>query len=654
MTQHHRPHSRALIILAIGVAILSLRLEAATLRSGFTERTLASGLASPTAMAFAPDGRIFVCQQGGQLRVIDNGVLLATPFVTLAVDSAGERGLLGVAFDPSFASNHFVYVYYTATSPVTHNRVSRFTANGNVAVAGSELILLDLNPLSSATNHNGGAMHFGIDGKLYIAVGENANGSNSQTLANLLGKVLRVNSDGSIPTNNPFYTQATGVNRSIWALGLRNPFTFAIWPSTGRMLINDVGQNTWEEIDQGMAGANYGWPTTEGTTPDPRFISPLYSYGHGSGPFLGCAITGGTFYTGVPAQFPADYVGDYFFADYCGGWINQLDESSGVSVSTFASQITQPVDLQVGPEGSLYYLARGSGSNTGVVVRIDYTGSQLPVITGQPSSKTVSLGQPATFTVTASGTPPLSYQWQRNGGDIPGATSSSYTIVSAAATDNGAQFRCRVTNTAGSASSNAATLTVVANRPPVPTIVTPASGALYTAGSTISYSGSATDPEDGTVPASRFTWEIVFHHDTHTHPFIAPFSGVTNGTFVIPNTGETSANVWYRIHLTVTDSKGMQATTFRDVQPRTVQVTLTTNPVGLGLTLDGQPIAAPYTFTGVVGFLRSIGAPSPQTLAASSYDFKSWSDRGAQSHTMTTPSSNATITASYRRQKGRP
>src|SRR6187200_2061260 len=249
MTRHHRAHRGTLHGLAIGVAILSLRLEAATLRSGFTETTLASGLASPTAMAFAPDGRIFVCQQGGQLRVIDNGVLLTAPFVSLSVDSAGERGLLGVAFDPNFASNHFVYVYYTATSPVTHNRVSRFTANGNVAVAGSELVLLDLNPLSSATNHNGGAMHFGIDGKLYIAVGENANGANAQTLANLLGKVLRINADGTIPSDNPFFNTASGVNRAIWALGLRNPFTFAFNPVAVRMFINDVGQSVWEEIN---------------------------------------------------------------------------------------------------------------------------------------------------------------------------------------------------------------------------------------------------------------------------------------------------------------------------------------------------------------------------------------------------------------------
>src|SRR6185436_19817850 len=161
--------------------------RAATLPSGFTETRVTGGLADPTAMAFAPDGRLFVAQQGGQLRVIKNGALLATPFLTVTVSSSGERGLLGVAFDPDFASNGFVYVYYTATTPAIHNRVSRFTASGDVAAPGSEVVILDLNNLSGATNHNGGALHFGPDGKLYVAVGENADGSNSQTLGNLLG-----------------------------------------------------------------------------------------------------------------------------------------------------------------------------------------------------------------------------------------------------------------------------------------------------------------------------------------------------------------------------------------------------------------------------------------------------------------------------------
>ena len=216
-------------------------------------------------MQFAPDGRLFICQQTGQLRVFKNGVLLTAPFVSLSVDSGGERGLLGVAFDPDFATNQFVYVYYTVPGSPAHNRVSRFTANGDVAAAGSELVILELNNLSGATNHNGGALHFGPDGRLYIAVGENANGNHAQSMANLLGKMLRINRDGTIPADNPFFGTATGQNRAIWALGLRNPFTFAFQPGTGRMFINDVGQNAWEEINDGIAGSNYGWPTTEGT-----------------------------------------------------------------------------------------------------------------------------------------------------------------------------------------------------------------------------------------------------------------------------------------------------------------------------------------------------------------------------------------------------
>ena len=165
-----------------------------------------------------------------------------------------------MAFDPAFATNQFVYIYYTATTPALHNRISRFTANGDVAVAGSETVILDLNNLSSATNHNGGALAFGPDGKLYAAVGENANGANAQSMDNLLGKMLRINKDGTIPTDNPFFTSATGINRAIWALGLRNPFTFAFNPAGTELFINDVGQNTWEEINDGVAGANYGWP----------------------------------------------------------------------------------------------------------------------------------------------------------------------------------------------------------------------------------------------------------------------------------------------------------------------------------------------------------------------------------------------------------
>jgi glucose/arabinose dehydrogenase len=355
-------------MLIAGMLSAAPTLTAATLPTGFTESAFATGLSNPTAMAFAPDGRLFVCQQGGQLRVIKNGALLATPFVTLTVDANGERGLLGIAFDPNFAVNQFLYVYYTATTPTTHNRISRFTANGDVAMAGSELPIFDLNNLSGATNHNGGAIHFGPDGKLYVAVGENANSANSQSIGNLLGKLLRINSDGTIPADNPttfpgIAGSTSGLNRAIWSVGLRNPYTFSFQPGTGRLFIDDVGENTWEEINDGIAGSNYGWSICEGlcSPTNANLRDPIFRYGHGSSTTTGCAMTGGTFYNPTTPTFPSDYVGKYFFSDFCSGWIRRFDPATGTATD-FATGISSPVDLIVTNDGSLYYLARGAGS----------------------------------------------------------------------------------------------------------------------------------------------------------------------------------------------------------------------------------------------------------------------------------------------------
>jgi glucose/arabinose dehydrogenase len=612
--------------------------HAAPVQTGFSEALVANGLVNPTAMEFAPDGRLFVCEQAGKLRVIKNGVLLATPFLSLAVNSSGERGLLGVAFDPAFSTNGYVYVYYTVPSPL-HNRVSRFRANGDVAVAGSETVLFDLD-LLGASNHNGGAIHFGQDGKLYIGAGDNAVSTNAQSLTTVLGKILRINPDGSIPTDNPFYGSTTGANRAIWAYGLRNPFTFA-FSRTGALRINDVGQSSWEEINNGVAGANYGWPTTEGPTTDSRFVAPLYAYKHSNATIQGCAIAGGAYYDPATGQFPGEYDGDYFFADYCSGNIYRLRASTNAA-EIFDTGIASLVDLKVGSDGSLYYLARGDGA----VYRVSYN-SLGPSITSHPASVTVAPGQPATFTVEASGAAPLSYQWQRGGVNIAGATGTSYTLASPQLADNGARFHAVVTNASGSVTSNDAELTVTTNAAPVATIVDPPEGTLYSGGSTINVRGTGTDAEDGTLPASAFTWEVVFHHEAHTHPFIAPTSGSKTGAFTIATTGETAADVFYRIHLTVRDSAGLTTSVYRDVLPRTATVTLATQPSGLELTLDGQPHTAPTTFTGVVGILRDLGVTTPQTVGGITYDFQSWSDSGAASHTISTPGAATTYTATF-------
>ncbi len=340
---------------------------ATTVPQGFGKARVTGGLSDPTAMAFAPDGRLFVSEQAGKLRVIKNGRLLRKPFLRVRSDARGARGLIGVAFDPGFASNGYVYVYYTVpatSSRPAHNRVSRFKADPqrpNVAVDGGEVIL-ELNNLTSYVNHNGGALHFGEDGKLYVSVGDNNLSSNAQSLRNLKGKMLRINADGTIPSDNPFYDRASGKNRAIWALGLRNPFTFAVQPGSGTMYINDVGEKRWEEINRGVSGANYGWPRFEGyENRRNQYTGSVYAYRHGETATTGCAITGGTFYNPARNTFGARFGGDYFFADYCGGWIRRYDPATDRSIR-FATGISSPVDLRVGDNGHLYYLARGTGS----------------------------------------------------------------------------------------------------------------------------------------------------------------------------------------------------------------------------------------------------------------------------------------------------
>ena len=242
-------------------------------------------------------------------------------------------------------------------SPIPHHRISRFTARGDVAAAASEVVLLEGDDQRTfggkvPAGHQGGAIHFGGDGKLYIAIGEQTAGQPAQRLDTFQGKLLRIDPDGSIPADNPFFATAQGKYRAIWALGLRNPFTFAVQPGTGRILINDVGQNAWEEVNEGFAGANYGWPAAEGSGHDARFRCPIHSYKVAS-------VAGGAFCPDSPGgPFPAKYRGKYFFMDFVQGWIKVLDPDRPHEVSTFATGLNRPVDLAFAPDGALYVLVR--------------------------------------------------------------------------------------------------------------------------------------------------------------------------------------------------------------------------------------------------------------------------------------------------------
>lgn len=619
-----------------------------TLSPTFSHVLVDDGLANPTVMVCAPDGRIFVCEQTGALKVIKNGVLLGTPVVTVPADNSGgawsERGLIGMALHPQFASNNYIYLYYTTTSGGTHNRVSRFTLSGDVVVPGSEVIILDLDPLSSASNHNGGAMHFGPDGKLYIATGENATPANSQNLTNYHGKLLRVNDDGSVPADNPFAGAATEQQKRIWSYGLRNPFTFDVQPGTGKIYLNDVGQDAVEEInDATTGGKNFGWPTAEGNSSNPAFTNPVYTYQHTTTDSTGCAITGGTFFNPSSTNYPPQFIGKYFFMDYCNNWINYVDPANGFKRKTLSSSVAAaPVAIDVGSDGNLYYLSRGTGS----VYKIVFTGSIFPTILEHPKDITVFESQPATFTVLVSGTGPMTYVWMKDGVAIPNSNSATYTIPSVVPGDAGG-YSVTVTNSAGSVTSNIGTLTVGPfNSKPTATITSPVTGDFYSGGDVITFSGTGSDPEDGVLPPSAFKWFVNFHHDTHVHDG-TPITGITNGTFTIPVTGETAANVWFRIKLVVTDALGLTDTTFVEIFPRKATLTFQTVPAGLQVKIDGQPKTTTLAIQSVHNVQRTIGPVTPQFINGVPYVFSGWS-HGGEVGQIIAPSSNTTYIANYR------
>ena len=409
-----------------------------------------------------------------------------------------------------------------------------------------------------------------------------------------------------------------------------------------------MGSRTWEEINDARAGRNFGWPTTEGpfnSASFPQTHKPcVRAIQHSGGTPTGCAITGGAFYNPhVPtcSRFVYRQV-----------FLRRLSAPAGSTTSIrpvpatatqFATSISAPVDLKVGPDGSLYYLARQFRQrwprSPGPQCTADHATAGNRDRAGWRHRDLHGERQPATT--------PLSYQWQKNGANIAGATSASYTTPPVTSGDNNSSLSLLVTNAAGTVTSNSGILTITSNTAPTLTILTPTAGTRYSGGTTLSFSGTGIDAEDGTLPASAFTWRIDFHHDTHTHPAMLDRVGITSGTFAIPNSGEISANVWHRLHLTVRDSGGLSTTRFLDIAPNTVVITFATSPAGLQVTLDGQPRTTPFSVTSVVGIVRALGVVSPQTSGGKNHTFTSWSDSGTATHTVPTPSANRTYTATY-------
>ncbi|MDX1992400.1 MAG: PQQ-dependent sugar dehydrogenase [bacterium] len=516
----------------------------AALPAGFGIVQVAGGVAAPTAMAFTPDGRILVTSQFGQVQAYAAdgtalGAILTVPTVNPNLAAFDERGLLGIAVDPQFPAQPFIYVYFTNNNGgLGQNRISRYQVDPNtLQVTGAQQLLLEF-PVNTTTNHNGGPLAFGPDGLLYAAIGDKQSWNTApctalaQDLNSLLGKVLRINPDGTIPASNPFAGPTLGRDE-IYAYGLRNPFALAFQPGTGRLHINDVGGGEGspcpgvpgtphEEINLGAPGANYAWPLAEGANQGAvgGATAPILIYPH-TGPICD-SITGGTFYNPPNPTYPADYVNDYYFADYCSGFIRRFEVGGAVAPQDFITNLGFGlVDMKVGPNGDIYYLSRGDFTGQGVgVFRIGYQ----PTVTQNPQPVTVQSGQPATFTCTATGSQTLAIQWQRNGQNIPNATGATFTLQPATDADNGAIFRCVVTNPFGTATSGDALLTVtpapvvpppvvVPPNPPAPGQPVVAQPATQPAGNpaafdpAISKTGQLPAGSIG-LPGERITWTI--------------------------------------------------------------------------------------------------------------------------------------------------
>ena len=644
--------------------------EANAVRDGYSLRLVEDGFNRPHSIRFSPDGRLFLLEQNGRVKIVrPSGVTTALTLNPAdIIEPFGSAGLLSIAFPPDFDPEATSYVYLQYTHEPTpgndfpHNVISRFTIAGDVIDPNSEEILVHLDSLIGGdgtfkTMHYGGDMEFGADGMLYAATGDLLIGSNARNLNNRYGKILRYHPDGSIPTSNPYYDTLSGARRAIYSIGLRNPFKLALDRRNGDILIGDVGASNWEEVNvlpAGDAGLDFGWSATEGYTTDPRFVSPVLAYPHSSGlagpgePF-GCAVMGGDVYRPKQRMLPRQYAGDFFLADHCQGWMRTVDPATGAVGPVLVRGLEQPVDMAVAPNGSVLILQRQlNGAFNGSLLRLTYGASDTsPTISSHPEDQTVAVGQSATFGVFATGTGQLQYQWLRNGVEIPGANDAVYTTPSTSLGDSGDTFSVSVSNDFGSLTSDSATLTVLDDTPPVPEIISPEQGDLFRGGQTLNLEGAATDAEDGELPASAFSWEIALHHNTHSHPELDA-TGVKSLQFPVARDNETDPDIFLRIHLTVTDSEGISTTVSRDVLPITSTLKLATVPGGRSLVLDGAPVATPLSLTAVAGINRTLTA-TPTTVSDTAMVLDSWSTgRTKSTIEFAVPSRDRTYRAFYR------
>ncbi len=732
---------RAALTLAVAAGCAFVVAAQTSPSAGFEDAIVISGLDAPTAFRFSPDGRIFVAEKSGLVKVFAS--LSDTAPVVFAdlrtnVHNMWDRGLLGLALDPGFPTNPYVYVLYTYDGPIggpaplwgspgatddscpdatgkgcpVSGRLSRLEIAGN-QMTGPEHVLVN-GWFQQYPSHSIGSIVFAPDGALLASGGDGASWEfvdygqvgnpggdppvpagvdqvppaaeggalRSQDLrtmgdpVGLGGSIIRVNpATGAAMPDNPLVASADANARRIVAYGFRNPFRFTVRPGTREVWVGDVGWQTFEEInripDPTSGVLNFGWPCYEGKSRQPGYeaanlticenlyaepdaaTAPYFRYRQGlpvvTGEACGSsdgAISGLAFYTG--SSYPAQYDGALFFADYTRNCIWAMPRGANgdpdpAARQTFLTDAASPVDLQIGPNGDLFYADIVGGA----IHRVRYTAAPTAVVTATPQSGL----RPLTVQFDGRGSVdpgdhPLLYDWDLDGNGVFGdsnLSNPSYTY-----TANGTfAARLRVTNQSG-LSGVASVLVSVGNRAPTASIDAPAASLRWSVGQSIAFSGHATDPDEGTLPASALKWSLVMHHCStpstcHEH-VIQNYFGVSSGTFAAPDHEYPS---YLELRLTATDGGGLTAGATLRLDPRTVEQTFVSSPPGLQVTVGSDSLNTPATRTFFVGSTLSVSAPSPQVLGAATYTFASWSDGGARAHNIVAGSSPATYTAVF-------
>lgn len=738
------------VLLSSVLLPMPTRVQAATLPAGFQESIVFSGLTHPSNIRFSPDGRVFVAEKSGIIKVFDSlSDTTPTVFANLSTNTHDfwDRGLLGLALDPNFPTNPYVYVLYTydaaigGTAPtwgdacptppgattdgcLVSGRLSRLQANGNV-MTGSEQVLIE-DWCQQFPSHSIGDLVFGADGALYVSGGDGASfnyvdygqtknpcgdppgpaGSNlapptaeggalrSQSLrrpagepVTLDGTVLRVDpATGLGLPDNPLAGSSNTNARRIIAYGLRNPFRMTLRPNSNEIWVGDVGWSTWEEINRitnptDATVDNFGWPCYEGNGRQSGYdganlnicenlynagssaiTAPYHAYNHNAKvvstdncPTGSSSVAGLTFEFYNGGSYPAEYAGALFFADYSRDciWVmfnGPNGHPNPGNIRAFVEAAANPVDLEIGPNGDLYY----ADFDGGTIRRIQYFSQNQPpnaIATANPTTGNAPLT--VNFNGAGSNDPDagdtITFAWDLDG---DGAFDDSTLVQPSYTYTNVGTYtaRLQVTDNHGSSSTSGPITITVGNTPPTVTINSPAPGTTWKVGDVINYSGSATDTQDGILPPASLTWAIIMHHgqppNDHTH-VIQSISGVASGSFIAPDHEYPS---YLELRLTAVDSGGLTSTTSLQLNPRTVTLTFQTNPGGLQIAVNGTARTASFSVTVIVGSSNTISAVSPQNKGKTSYLFDSWSDGSSQTHTIIAPAAPTTYTARFKRR----